>query len=394
MTKSVCSAIYHGLCVTAYGSLNPCCATKSDFMDIDSNTDIEDYWYNNEYLNTAKEIEKTDQWVPECVNCLSKSQRGLISRKDKFDQWYPDVDSAFTEKNPQSIVHFDISFGNSCNQKCIMCNSRFSSQWLSDDIALKEENSKIRNFRQLSLKNWSISYEQLDQIANLVDEHTRKIEIKGGEPLYDKRFEYFVDRVIERNPNVAFSTNTNGTHFNDKNIDMLNRIKKINIDVSIDGTGKLYEWIRNSSWDNTVKNWENIMQKLNHNPNLNYTTMCYNVDHLQQMYYWAAEMSHKYSRATTCNFTQVVTHPAYMAPEYADKERLYDSLKQMEHIIEDPEQICQHSDIFKPRLQILYNYIKGVTEKEYNQEHYDNFKTMHKTMSRIRGWDIHDYANV
>lgn len=394
MIKPPCNAIHHGLCVSAYGGINPCCATIGDFAKIDSSTNIADYWKNNQYLEFARKTEFTDEWIPECLNCKYKSDRGLLSRKDKFFKWYPDVDTSYTEKNSSSIVHFDISFGTTCSQQCIMCNSRFSSKWLADDIALKEENSELRHWNQFPFENWSITYEQLDQIASLVDENTRKIEIKGGEPLYDKRFSYFVEKVIAKNPNVSFSTNTNGMHFSDKNIDMLNSIKRLNIDVSIDGTGKIYEWIRSSKWEELEENWINVMKKSHHCPNLNYTTMSYNVDHIEATYRWAASMSNRFEKPITCNFTQVVTTPKYMAPEYASKERLSDALHQIDRVIQDPEGICKHSSIFTERLEILHNYISKVAATDYDESHYDDHKRTHDTMVKVRGWDIYDYTNM
>ena len=395
-SKTPCSAIYHGLCVSSWGVINPCCATYGKhFKHMDSNTNIYDYWHNDEYLAKAKELELTDTWLDECLGCKYKIKKGLTSRKDKMKKWYPYIDSEFTRQNPHSIVHFDINFGTACNQKCIMCNSLYSSNWLDDDRKLAEANNPLRIWEQLPLKTWSISYEQLDQIASLVTAETKRIEIKGGEPLYDKRFEYFVNRVLERNPNVAFNTNTNGTHFTDKNIDMLNRIPKINIDVSFDATGIMYEWIRNTKWSVSEQSWDRAMKQLRHRINLNYTTMCYNVDHIETMYNWVAERAQYYGHGVFCSFTQVVTTPKSMAPEYASTERLRNALAQIEHIITDPEGICQEAKhVFEERLHMLHNYIQKASDKKYDSKHYQNFSDMHSTLTKIRGWDIYDHADM
>ena len=46
----------------------------------------------------------------------------------------------------------------------------------------EEDDRKFaRNFDLLKMKNWSLTYKQLDQIASLVSEETRTVEIKGGE---------------------------------------------------------------------------------------------------------------------------------------------------------------------------------------------------------------------
>lgn len=391
MASPICSAIHHGLCITAYGAVNPCCATSFDFTHIDDIDNIVDYFYNSNKLESARQTELTDVWLDECKGCKWKAEQGLVSRKDKMLTWFPEADLNFTKDNKYAIVHMDISFGNSCNQKCIMCNSNFSSQWLKDDLLMVEEAPYIRQKQNMQLKNWSLSYDHLDQIASLVSEHTKKIEIKGGEPLYDKRFEYFVNKVLEVNPNVAFSTNTNGTHFNQKNIEMLNRIQKINIDISFDGIGKRFEWIRNTSWKEAEENYERCLQFVKHKPNLNYTTMIYNVDHLEEFYNWAADMSDKYQRPVECHFTQVVTTPRHLSPLYASKDRLLDGIKQIDIIIEDPRNICSTSGIYKPRLQLLKDYLLKCLEETPD---YEDFEKTHAYMTKIRGWDIKDYVDM
>lgn len=385
-----CMAINHGLCVTAYGGLNPCCATHGDFDHLD-NTSVVDYWKN---LKDIKQLELNGGYIKECENCVVKERNGLISRKQKMNGWYKHIDKDWTIDNDGAIVHMDISFGNSCNQQCIMCNSRFSSKWLQEDIKLAEENSNLRHWDVFSLKNWSITYEQLDDIASLVTKETKRIEIKGGEPLYDKRFEYFVNKVLENNPNVSFSTNTNGTHFTDKNIEMLNRIYRLNIDVSYDGTGKVFEWIRSTKWDDAVQNWDNALTKLFHVPTINYTTSIYNLDYIQDMYEWVVKNANKYGTATPINYTQVVTSPKMQNPKYANKTRIRNALNQIEYIIDDPAEVCKGSSIYKPRLESLYNFLKDAYEYQITDNDIDNLKSMHHTMQKVRGYNYCDYTDL
>ena len=389
MDKAVCSAVHHGLCITAYGAVNPCCATTQDFAHINDIDNIVDYFYNDKNLESARQAELSGEWLKECEGCKLKAQRGLVSRKEKMLSWFSPVNVEFTKANKYAIVHMDISFGNTCNQKCIMCNSNFSSQWLKDDLAMQEEAPYMRNWNQMQLKNWSLSYEHLDQIASLVSEHTQKIEIKGGEPLYDKRFEYFVNKVSEKNPDVKWSTNTNGTHFTEKNIDMLNRIKNINIDVSFDGVGKTYEWIRNTSWSEAEENFHRAMSDVKHRINLNYTTMSYNVDHFEEFYNWAADTCDKFGREVALHFTQVVTTPKLMAPVYAGEDRIRKGIEQIDKIIDDPRKICTYSTIFRPRLETLRKYLLGCIDKEANL---DDFNKMHNHMIKVRGWDIKEHV--
>jgi len=397
MSKTVCNAISHGLCVTAWGGLTPCCATNEDFSHLTVDNNIVNYWHNNERLNQARKTEEKI-WQPECTGCARKENQGIIHRKQKLNTWYPDVDSEFTKNNPNDIIHLDISFGNTCSQQCIMCNSNYSSKWLSDDVQLKQTfpgNTSLRPWNEIRLKNWSISYENLKEIAELISEKTRTVEIKGGEPLYDKRFEYFIDLVLDKNPNVKFNTNTNGMHFTDKNIEMLNRIKKINVDVSVDGTGIFYEWIRSSKWEDFLSNWHNAMQKINHNLNINFTSSVYNIDKIQSMYEFVEETYNTYGYFGTLNFTQIATSPKYQEPKYANKNRIEEGIRQIEIIEKDPANIfVGKSRFYFDKLTALKKYLINCLDFEVSDSEYEKFLKDHTAMVQVRGWDIRDYTNL
>jgi len=400
MANPICSAVQHGLCITAYGAVNPCCASL-DFTHITEIEDIVDYVRNDKKLNEARQVELTDEWLEECKHCKIKTEKGLVSRKDKMLNWFKFADQEWSIANKDTILHMDISFGNTCSQQCIMCNSNFSSKWLSYDKVLVEnitENDDrkfARNFDLLKLQNWSLSYEHLDQIASLVTQGTKKIEIKGGEPLYDKRFEYFVNAVLKRNPDVKLSTNTNGIHFTDKNIRMLNQINKLDIDISYDGVGKIYEWIRSSTWETAQSNFANYLKTGKHRPTLNYTTMMYNVDHFEKYYNWAADVSEKYDKAIPIHFTQVVNTPRHIGPNFAEKSRIKDGIQQLERIYEDPRQAgASSSSIYKPRIRTLIDYLTKCYDEEISNRDRERSVAVQDWMSTVRGWDIRDHFNM
>lgn len=394
MDKIPCVAIDHALCVTAYGGLAPCCTTWGIVEHLADRENIEEYWHNSENLKELQQIEHSNEWPKECEGCRQTILGKTITRKEKFSKWYPDVDKEFTKNNPKAIVHMDISFGNSCSQQCIMCNSNFSSKWLKDDLIIKEEAPFIRNFNQLILKNWSLTYEQLDQIANLVDNNTQIIELKGGEPLYDKRFEYFVNSVLEKNPNLKITTNTNGIHFNEKTVNTLNKIKRLNIDVSFDGTNKVYEWIRSTKWEHAVASFEFALKNLNHTLILNYTTMMYNVDNYLEFYNWAGNLAEKYNKRIPIHFTQVVTTPRQQHLKYASKTKILDGIRQLEYIFEDPRNFADDKSIYKDRIKKLINQLKIILDTNISQDELIESQKTHKYMTKIRGWDIYDYTNM
>lgn len=399
MAKPICSAIQHGLAITAYGAVNPCCASK-DFKHITEIDNIVDYVRNDKELESKRAFElKSKKWLPECLGCDEKTRKGLISRKDKMQRWFPFVDEKWSVENKDTYIHMDISFGNTCSQQCIMCNSNFSSKWLKDDLELYEEQKRqgkvSRNFDLMHMKNWSLTYEHLDQIASLVSEETKMIEIKGGEPLYDKRFNYFVQAVLQRNKDIKISTNTNGIHFSKKTIDMLNDIKKLNIDISYDGTGKIYEWIRSSKWDLALENFKRCLSHLRHSPTLNYTTMMYNVDHFETYYNWAADMAEKYDRRIPIHFTQVVTSPKHIGPVFASKDRIKNGIRQLEMMYDDPRDAgASDSRIYKPRVEQMIKFLQTCYDQSPNFDDKGKSIEVHNWLAKVRGWDIKDYADM
>lgn len=391
-----CLAVHHTLCITAYGAVNPCCASK-DFKHVNDIDNIVEYFKYDKHLSKSKDVElNTEEWLPECIGCFMKAEKGLVSRKQKYTKWFPHAESlSYTNENPYAVVAMDISFGNSCNQKCIMCNSNFSSQWLKDDIWLKNEVPFLREQVGVDIlyKNWSLSYDQLDQIVELVSKETKLIEIKGGEPLYDKRFSYFVNKCLDKNPEVKISTNTNGTFFTDKTLVFLKSIPSLNIDVSLDGTDKIYEWIRNTSFKSTEENIIRAGKYFQFTGN--FTTSKYNLDNIEEFYNWMGDISKKIDRPIPLHFTQVVNQPTQMNPIYAPKESIQEGIKQLQIIREDPRGFADNG-IYKERIDMLIKFLKNcMTDQDLlSDNQWNKCKQVDDAMAKIRGWDIRDYINL
>ena len=65
---------------------------------------------------------------PGCVACKKMEDSNIVSRRQ------------YTKKpgKGNQIVYLDISFGNTCNLKCMMCESRNSTKWIADEKYLIE----------------------------------------------------------------------------------------------------------------------------------------------------------------------------------------------------------------------------------------------------------------
>lgn len=393
MNKNICPALNHALCVDASGSLTRCCVNKSSsesFKTVSEVEDIQDYFQNDPLLRKLKEYNTQGIWPEECVVCQKKEEAGIISRREKYHRWYPNIDDDFTRKYPDDVVHMDISFGNTCNQQCVMCNSNFSSKWLKDDIETINQGLDFREKKFMNLKNWSLSYQQIDQIVDYIGPRTTTIEIKGGEPLFDKKLPYFVEKILSKNENIRISIITNGTQFNDRTIPILKQIPNLILSVSIDGVKDTYEWIRSTEWKETELSFQRCLSEVrNAKIFLATTVMIYNINQLKDLYNWTWAQKENYSfKDLAIGFPQVVTHPKPLQVKYASRERLIEASDDIDYIIEDPGKITIPKNSYESNLK---KFIEKALNEEVDKSVFWDF---HSILAGIRGWDIADHANL
>ena len=388
MPKPMCVAIHHGLCITAFGTVNPCCSS-TPFTKIDEIKNITEHCFSKDTdLQEARNAEWRGDYIPACKFCYLKEQKGIMSRKEKMRKWWPLINEEYTKNNPHDIVHMDISFGNSCNQKCIMCSSRFSSKWLEDDKILVKEASFIRHPSDAVEKNWSLSYEKIDEIISLITKETKKIEFKGGEAMYDKSFFFFIKKQIEQNQVILFRVCTNGFFFNKKSVDFINSIPKIQIDLSVDGIDDIYTWIRGFDYNTIFENIKYFLENCKVEPSINYTTMRYNIDKFDQMYNWIADLSEKYNKKINWYLSQVVTTPKYMSPVYAPKEKIVVAIEQLKYIITNPRNLKLSLTYYEQVQRMITFFETQCLPAMLTNADKVLIQTTDEHMKKIRGYDF------
>ena len=229
---------YEAYCLTPTGEGVPCCSFQNAH-DIDNLIQP----HNNKIFNLPVFQHLQDVMdegdippYPYCNNCLKKEASGGKSYRMMYERNRQKIDVPF-EKNV--LRHLDISFSNTCNLSCIMCSNIFSSKWNSiqklfpAELADKKGN-KPGNFTH------TLTKKQIDEILEKCD-NLITCSIKGGEPLYDKKTLYFLEKLARINSKVRIKINSNVTV---PNIPLLKKFKNIELFASIDGIHKTYEYIR------------------------------------------------------------------------------------------------------------------------------------------------------
>jgi len=179
----------------------------------------------------------------ECLDCVSRDEES-----DKAGRNHP-----MASRPLGGLARLSIWLGNLCNSECSMCTGFWSSKIevrlknmplvgidIRDDHWL--DNSKIPAIKGGHAEWWKdpVGRSRLLELAK----QTEEIRLLGGEPFLLKGIWEIVDVIYEANPNVFLAINTNGSVVNDDHIKSLSRFPNAAIQLSCDGVGKTYEWIR------------------------------------------------------------------------------------------------------------------------------------------------------
>lgn len=202
---------------------------------------------------------------PACSKeCLRREERNLPSMRMRGDKL---ISSGSTGR----VKRLDISFGNTCNLDCVMCRPEFSSKWnvtlgsMPDDLRTEVDKNII--------PNTVMSYEQIDEILHKQGSTLESVVIKGGEPLYDKRARYFIEKLSDINTDVNLNVTSNCTIIN---YDFLNKFKHVSITASIDGIFNMYEYIRGIDFNIVDKNIKELGKMDNINLGMQFTASKFN----------------------------------------------------------------------------------------------------------------------
>jgi MoaA/NifB/PqqE/SkfB family radical SAM enzyme len=276
---------FTGLATREDGAVKVCCRS-APIGFIQDNT-LEEIW-NNETMQLVRKQVLCGERPEVCKPCFDLEDQGVESLRQRHTagiipeariNLYPTAVDTMREDYtmPFEIPTMEIKLNNLCNLKCRMCNPTDSTSWNDwdqvEEFYDKEKNYISENVRKLNLikkpyldkfednPNWWTSFEKLLP-------HFRRVEFAGGEPLMDPQHYRILDMLKPYGKNIEIKYATNGTTLGIKGGRTIHEywpyFKSVAVNVSIDGIGDVYEYIRgNGSWKDVVKNIQEI-QKIDH----------------------------------------------------------------------------------------------------------------------------------
>ena len=377
MNKEPCKHPFMSVAVMLTGNVSPCCSYTGNISHINDVDNLITFFKKNETFANLRKAELNGEWfLPGCETCHNNP---AASRKQAFntrvDKTMPQPDLL----NPDLRL-LDISFNNSCNMTCVMCNNSYSSAWHNyDDGALSKKNKwPVRH-------EWSMSRQQLDKIVDVLDD-IDILEIKGGEPFFDINFEYFLDKISQKNlRNLEIIIMTNFACITDAHIDLLNKFDKLTLNISLDGTGDIFSWVRGYSFSDIETRLLAQLPKLSkHSIKINFTSSLYNINNIQEFYHWICKISKMTNVSMFINFSTIVTYPEYLNPLLLTDRT--GAIEQIDSIIDDPEDIIPDKVFYKNRLNILRTHLLKDTISDSTI--IEKFKSWNNYLVKMRGYEI------
>ena len=249
-----------------------CCASREpaqnfqQYIDTKSGTGkyipitLEEHW-NGDHMRSVRRRMLAGETLPECEVCNDQLLNTDVYRSyfnQLFEHKYLQVleqtnSEGYTTMQP---VSWDYRFSNLCNFKCRMCGDMLSSSWESEQRQHDMINwANPKNSWMLPEIKKQIEQFQSSQIeqefADAVEAHRiEEVYWVGGEPLMYEQHWRYMQRIIELGdgPRVyaRYNTNLSRVNYRDSNLyrDILCKLRDWQICASIDGTGRIGEYIR------------------------------------------------------------------------------------------------------------------------------------------------------
>lgn len=230
-------------------SLSPCCIWKSK----KTYTDINTFWNNEELVNLRREF-LAGKRASGCDVCWKNEDAGIESmrqavNKGRLKKYKNRLSETTLTVAPAQLKY---TVGKECNLACRMCLPQWSTKvqkvWEVLDRKPETEDDNISVHPEYILKN---------------RKDVQFLDIIGGEPFYHKKAKNLLRELIRTgdSKHITVHITTNATRIDLETIALLKQFEDAVLSISIDGVGKLQEYIRpGCDWDRLTKNIKLLRQ--------------------------------------------------------------------------------------------------------------------------------------
>lgn len=274
--KTFCVAPFMHGHVNTKGFLKVCCISqeqnKYKYSQIKK-------WFGSKELKQIRENLLNGIKDPICTACWDAEKAGKKSQRQIYnkyigkileDHWQKNFDKnkkiQEVLKNPTTctnITSFDLALGNHCNLKCTMCSPNSSSQIL---IEVKNNQSLKKFYKDDTPDSKTFIWPKQNKFYNWCKRNFKNavhLKFTGGEPLLNPFILKTLKEMPEKNKkNGRIEFVSNLTTINESILEQFKDWNEVWFMVSVDGTEKVFEYVRSGhSWSTLKNNLDLIIKK-------------------------------------------------------------------------------------------------------------------------------------
>lgn len=256
-SQTFCAKPFEHMFISNQGKQLPCCRARyTDENSLIDSKSMELLW-NSEYLKSIRKHMIEGKRAQPCTVCYEKEDIGMKSSRQKkliFSEPH-DLNLKADGSLNLNVKSLDARVGSKCNIACRMCIPR--SSYL---LANEWKSSPIKRMRIVAQETSEMGIidnsEDIKQILANEELELNHIHLAGGEPmLFLGKDSIFNDVSVEKLNKIELSLNTNLTLLPQSFLEKVKNFKLVKISASMDGYGKLNNYIRYpSKWESICKN--------------------------------------------------------------------------------------------------------------------------------------------
>lgn len=275
--NSMCYHPWVGLDISPQGYFRPCCK-----FDTAVAYDLNEY-QRSELMESVRQQFLSGQKPVQCNRCWRDEESGIKSKRQLDTEYYLDG----TAPDLGHLYFLGMSFGNTCNLACRICDSAHSSRWGVEETKLLEffPNTKIHKHQKF--------YQDSKFIAQILElsGRVKSIQFPGGESFITGTAEHlgFLDSLLHPE-DISLRYITNTTVFPIQDFwQRWKKFKHVDIQLSIDGVGKHFEYQRwPAVWDECLANIKQYQQLAvgNIKLSISHSVSIFNVFYLPDFVKW------------------------------------------------------------------------------------------------------------
>ena len=303
-----CFSPWTNIDISPVGDISPCCKfiTKTYNKKFNIGEHTIGQYRGSAFLQSIQQEFQQGQWPVGCTRCQIEEENNIESKRQlDFVRWQQHYINYNFEQD--TFITASIAFGNTCNLACITCTPYNSSRWQQEyqTIYLKD----IKNFHFYKDKFVQDFAQSSPQLIH--------VDIPGGEPFLSGVTEQkaLLQHYIDSNQaaKITLHYTTNVTIWPDQEWWLLwQHFKEIDIQLSVDGVGEKYNYIRYpGNWNQIQINILKYLERqtlLNFRLSISHTVSAYNIYYLDEFFAWC------YNTGLPTPWLGRVHDPSHMRP--------------------------------------------------------------------------------